>query len=202
MTKFGHIDILVNNAGVMDDMSRVADTTNEMWTKVIGVNVNGPFNMLRAVIPHLLKNDPQPAADAPPSITRFGKPGPPRVPSKGSIINICSTASFHGGAAGAAYTTSKHALLGLSRNTAWMYRKEGIRTNAIMPGGAATGIYQNSAVSLNPDGYAALQAYMGCHHDLVIMPDAIANAVLFLANPASENINGAELAVDDAWTAA
>src|SRR3712207_7406471 len=58
----------------------------------------------------------------------------------GSLINIVSTAGLHGGAAGAAYTASKHALVGLTRNTAWMYAKRGIRCNAICPGATITNI--------------------------------------------------------------
>src|SRR5690606_25872171 len=58
----------------------------------------------------------------------------------GSIVNIGSTASLSGGAAGVAYTTSKHGMLGLTRSTAWMYAKRGLRCNAILPGGTATNI--------------------------------------------------------------
>ena len=199
--KLKRIDVLVNNAGVMDNMAKVADITDEAWSKVISINVNGPFHMMRAVIPHMLANKAEAAADAPPSINRMGQPGPPRAPSKGVIVNLCSTASFHGGAAGAAYTTSKHALLGLSRNTAWMYRNQGLRCNAVMPGGTATNIYQNSKVELNPAGFEALQPFMACQFEQIGGPDGVANAIVFLASSAAENINGAELAVDNAWTA-
>ena len=55
--------------------------------------------------------------------------------TRGNIINVCSIAAIRGSAAGAAYTASKHALLGLSRSTAWGYARDGIRCNAVLPGG-------------------------------------------------------------------
>ena len=81
-----------------------AETSPETWQRCMSVNVSGPFYLIRACLPHMLANEGA---------------------EKGSIINVCSTASMRGGAAGAAYTASKHALLGLSRNTSWMYRHQG-----------------------------------------------------------------------------
>ncbi|KPI37858.1 3-oxoacyl-[acyl-carrier-protein] FabG [Cyphellophora attinorum] len=97
-TKFGHIDILINNAGVMDDFSPTASVTDAAWTKVLNINLNGPFHLIRAVIPYMLRNDPKPPANAAPSFNFRGEQGPPRTPSKGSIVNLCSTASKHGAA--------------------------------------------------------------------------------------------------------
>lgn len=186
----------------MDDFSKTADVTDESWSKLMGVNLNGPFYMLRAVIPHMLKNETTAAPDALPTFDRMGQPGPPRAPSKGAIVNVCSAAAKHGATAGTAYTTSKHALLGLSRSTAWMYRNDGIRCNSVLPGGTATNIYQNSKVSMNQEGYAATQPYQNCMFGSISMPTGIANAIVYLAGSVSEGINGAELAVDDAWTTA
>ena len=122
------------------------------------------------------------------------------VPVKGSIVNVCSMASLGGGAAGAAYTTSKHALLGLSRSTAFMYRKDGIRCNAVFPGGVATNMMQNIQVTMDSVGYQSLAAFHACAPGAPMDPRDIANAVLFLATAPS--VNGAELAVDQGWSSA
>lgn len=199
---FGHIDILVNNAGVSDGLEKVADVSLDLWKRIMGVNINGPFHLMRSCIPHMLMNDPQASSDAPPSLSWRGEQLPPRSPSKGAIINICSTSSIHGAAAGAAYTASKHALLGLTRNTAWMYREQGIRVNAIMPGAVATPMSLNPTRTISPDGYQALQSFFSCQFPTFVPPNSIADAILFLAGPGAENITGAELAVDNAWSAA
>ena len=61
----------------------------------------------------------------------------------GSIVNIASTAGIHGGAGGAAYAVAKHGLIGLTKNTAWIYAKRGIRCNAICPGATVTNIAES-----------------------------------------------------------
>lgn len=156
-----------------DTIERVGDISNKIWDRCFAVNVNGPMYLIRACIPHFLKQD-----------------------SKGAIVNVCSVASVRGPAAGVAYTASKHALLGLSRNTAWMYAKEGIRCSAVLPGGTETNIMQNSAVQMNQNGLQALAPYHGCMPG-TLKPAELANAILFLATAPS--VNGAELAVDKGW---
>ena len=91
--EFGRLDALVNNAGIMDYMAAVGDVTNEVWERVLAVNLHGPMYAMRRAVQQMLSQE---------------TPG-------GSIVNVGSTASLSGGAAGAAYTTSKHALLGLTR---------------------------------------------------------------------------------------
>ena len=198
----GKIDILVNNAGITDNLEPVAEVSAATWNRVMAVNLTGPFNLLQACIPHMLNNNPVAPPTAPPSFSPLGEQKPPKPPSKGAIINICSAASLHGAAAGAAYTASKHALLGLSRNTAWMYREQGIRVNAILPGGVLTNMSKNAGASISRTGYQTLMPFLGCQSQTILMPGAIADAVLFLAGPAAESVNGAELAVDGGWNAA
>lgn len=114
--EFGGIDVLVNNAGVMDSMSAAADTGDDEWERVIGINLTAPFRLTRAVLPHML------------------------AVSRGAIVFTASEASLRGSAAGAAYTASKHGIAGLTKSLAVMYRDKGIRTNAIAPGGTLTNI--------------------------------------------------------------
>ena len=145
----------------------------------------------------MLANETSAAADAPPSFTPLGEPRPPIPPSKGVIINICSVASIGGGSAGTPYTVSKHGLLGLTRTTAWMHKDDGIRCNAVLPGGMATNIYANSKVEMNMEGMGKLSSYQSLM-GVVRTPDVVANAVLWLAG--SEGVNGAEIKVDGGWT--
>jgi NAD(P)-dependent dehydrogenase (short-subunit alcohol dehydrogenase family) len=166
----------------------------------MAVNVNGPFYATRAVIPYFLKNTPVAGPNAPPSFSMAGEQLAPVPPSKGTIVNICSIASLGGGSAGTPYTVSKHALLGLTRSTAYMHQADGIRCNAVMPGATATNIAKNSAVQINPEGegfqrtrkFAALMP-------VIRTPDVISSAVVWLAG--AEHVTGAEIVVDGGWRA-
>ena len=109
---------------------------------------------------------------------------------------------MEGGAAGAAYTVSKHALVGLTRNTAWMYAKQGIRCNAICPGATATNIAETMpADRLDPAGSARAGEYAALI-PAVLDPADIAALALFLASDESRHVNGAIITADAGWTAA
>lgn len=114
--RFGTVDVLVNNAGIMDRMSALGDVSDPEWERVIRVNLTAPFLLTRAVLPHML------------------------AAGRGAIVNTASEAGLRGSAAGAAYTASKHGVVGLTKSLAVMYRKQGIRANAVAPGGTATSI--------------------------------------------------------------
>jgi len=100
------LDILVNNAGVMDNFTPVADVSTDLWNRVMGVNLNGPFYTCRKAVNLFLKQ------------------------GSGNIINISSIGGLCGGRAGAAYTASKHALIGLTKNIGYSMRK---KTSVVMP---------------------------------------------------------------------
>ncbi|WP_405735225.1 SDR family oxidoreductase [Streptomyces sp. NBC_01537] len=171
---FGGLDVLVNNAGIMDRMSATADVTDAEWERLIRVNLTAPFLLTRAALPHMLAK------------------------GKGAIVNTASEAGLRGSAAGAAYTAAKHGVVGLTRSTAVMYRAQGIRTNAIAPGGTQTGI----VVDVDPTahGAAVLRTYMGAIGRLA-EADEQAAAIVFLASDAASNINGVVLPVDNGWSA-
>ncbi|MEU9733909.1 glucose 1-dehydrogenase [Streptomyces sp. NPDC048002] len=172
--RFGGVDVLVNNAGIMDRMSALADVTDAEWERVLRVNLTAPFQLTRAVLPHML------------------------AAGGGAIVNTASEAGLRGSAAGAAYTASKHGVVGLTKNLAVMYRKQGIRANAIAPGGTATGIV------VDADQAAHGPAALGPHFVNVgrlARPEEQAAAVVFLASEAASNINGVVLPVDDGWSA-
>ncbi|NLY97507.1 MAG: glucose 1-dehydrogenase [Clostridiaceae bacterium] len=173
--RFGTIDILVNNAGIMDDFSPAGDAEDDMWDKVIKVNLSAPFYSTKHAVRHFLQN------------------------GGGVIINVASIGGLCGSRAGAAYTASKHGLVGLTKNTASMYANKGIRCNAICPGGVETEIFtQDYMQNINKDGMnIAVQGppvRMGKGHE-------IASVAVFLASEDASYVNGLCMAVDGGLTA-
>jgi NAD(P)-dependent dehydrogenase (short-subunit alcohol dehydrogenase family) len=176
--KFGRLDILVNNAGVMDLVQPVGSLDLAIWRRVMSVNLDGPMHAMRCAVPHVLAG------------------------GGGSIINIASVAGIGGGAAGAAYTASKHALIGLTLNTAWMYAKRGIRCNAIAAGGVNTNIMESvDATKMDPAGFARANEYYPLMPSS-LEPADMAQLILFLASERSSKINGAIIPADAGWRAA
>jgi NAD(P)-dependent dehydrogenase (short-subunit alcohol dehydrogenase family) len=174
LKNYKSIDVLVNNAGVMDDFIPVDQVSNALWERVLGINLNGPFYACRSVVPVMLKQ------------------------GSGSIINISSVGGLYGSRAGAAYSTSKHALIGLTKNIGFMYAKKGIRCNAIAPGGVNTNIGKD----MKPDAFG----YERCTSGAGSMPrmgepNEIASTALFLACADSSFVNGSVVTVDGGWTA-
>src|SRR4051794_4694100 len=112
----GRIDVLVNNAAVLDRLLTVTECDDETWRRVMDVNIDGPFRLCRLIIPHMIEG------------------------GGGAIVNVSSVAGVRGFRGGAAYTASKHALIGLTRNVAASHGHDGIRCNAVCPGGMSTGI--------------------------------------------------------------
>ncbi|MBQ8202602.1 MAG: SDR family oxidoreductase [Clostridia bacterium] len=170
---FGKLDCLINNAGVMDDMAPIAEASDEKYEYVFGINVYGPMAAMRKACQVFLKQG-----------------------NGGNIINVSSVGSMHQ-AAGPVYCASKAALNAMSRNTAYMYKKEGIRCNIIAPGGIKTEI--GAAMGRpNVDGYTRLQGVLGLSPAPGEATD-IANAALFLASDESAYVSGVTLPVDGGW---
>lgn len=173
--EFGRLDILVNNAGVMDDMSPIGDFTNEKLEQVFSVNVYGPmYSMRKAVQVFLEQGD------------------------GGNIINVASLGAMRT-AAGAIYCASKAAVVSMTKNTAFMYIPNGIRCNAIAPGGIATEISSSMGMP-NMNGYGRVQKVLGTAPEPGTAEN-IAAAALFLASDDSSYVNGDVLLVDGGWAA-
>jgi NAD(P)-dependent dehydrogenase (short-subunit alcohol dehydrogenase family) len=117
----------------------------------------------------------------------------------GAIVNTASEAGIRGGAAGAAYTASKHGVVGLTKSVAWAYAKDGIRCNAILPGPTMTNIANGA--TFDPIGSARLGPVLALGERLA-QPEQTADAALFLASDAASFINGAIVPVDGGWSAA
>jgi NAD(P)-dependent dehydrogenase (short-subunit alcohol dehydrogenase family) len=175
---FGRLDILCNNAGVMDTNMGVGELSDEMWERVMGIDLNGPMYCSRKAVPIMLAQ------------------------GGGVILNTASIAGLGGAAAGAAYTAAKHGLVGLTENTAWRYALEGIRCNAIAAGAVQTNIQQSVDVTkMDPGGSARAQTYYGLIPAQLEAVD-IANLALFLVSDKARFINGAIVVADGGWRAA
>ncbi|PFG30036.1 SDR family NAD(P)-dependent oxidoreductase [Paramicrobacterium agarici] len=168
------IDGLANIAGIMDDMTPVGELTDAVWQRVFRVNVDGTMKLMRAVVPHML----------------------PRA--TGTIVNIASEAGLRGSAAGAAYTASKHAVIGLTKSSAYMYGPLGLRINAVAPGGVITNIEARFA---SPLGEARMRKGMAVMTDAV-EASALAASITFLLSDDGVNLNGVVLPSDGGWSAA
>jgi NAD(P)-dependent dehydrogenase (short-subunit alcohol dehydrogenase family) len=171
----GPVDILANVAGIMDFFVPVHDIVDEEWERVFAVNVTGAMRLCRAVLPEM------------------------RTAGRGAIVNVASRAALLGGGAGTAYVASKHALLGLTRSISSLYRDEGIRCNAVCPGGVETGI-GSTASPRNPDHIAPWMPLFGVATRLA-KPDEIATVISWLASDEASNVNGAALTADGGWAA-
>jgi meso-butanediol dehydrogenase / (S,S)-butanediol dehydrogenase / diacetyl reductase len=174
---FGHkLDVLVNNAGI-DPPGTVAEVDPDLWKSVIEVNLVGSFYMMKAAIPHLLKN------------------------GGGSIINISSLAGLRCIPAMSAYCTSKAALIMLTQQAALDYGKSKIRCNAVCPGGIRTEMLENSmtplANTLKTDVSGAL-AKMTSLSPLqrVGSPEEVTGICSYLASDDSAFTTGAVFAID------
>lgn len=175
ISRYGTLDILVNNAGIMDNFVPATDITDELWEWVLGVNLTGPMRLMRKALPAML-----------------GK-------KQGSIINIASVGGLQGSRAGATYTASKHALIGLSKNVAFQYADQGIRCNIIAPGGVNTRIGETLKT---PNAFGIGKAMLGAaFNPRSGDPGEIATIALFLASGDAGFVNGAVIVADGGWTA-
>ncbi|MED3764675.1 SDR family oxidoreductase [Ureibacillus sp. FSL K6-8385] len=175
--EFGTLDILVNNAGIMDGFEPVGEITDEKWDRIFDVNLKGVMRAMRKAVNYWLENNKQ-----------------------GIIINTISTGGLNGAHAGVAYVASKHALVGLTKNTGFMYAQKGIRVNGIAPGAVET----NIGATITDVSQLGMER-AGLTHKLSPRsgkPEEIAQVALFLASDESSFINGTVIVADAGWTAA
>jgi NAD(P)-dependent dehydrogenase (short-subunit alcohol dehydrogenase family) len=170
----GRIDGLANVAGIMDGFLPSAEIDDDTWERVMGVNVTAIMRLTRGVLPVML------------------------AAKTGSIVNVSSEAGMRGSAAGTAYTTSKHAVIGFTKSTAFFYTPSGIRCNAVAPGAVATNI---EAPFKSAFAGERLGPFLQVTVPSVATADELAAAISWLLSSDSANVSGAVLASDGGWAA-
>jgi NAD(P)-dependent dehydrogenase (short-subunit alcohol dehydrogenase family) len=169
--EFGQIDCLVNNAGIFIRGS-VDELTDDDWRETLGINLDIPFYLSRAALPHLLN-------------------------SGGNIVNIASDWGLHGGRQAAAYCASKGGLVLLTRAMARDHAADGLRVNAVCPGDIDTPMLAADAEEQGQD----LDEYLAESSEQVPSgrigtPEEVAGLVVFLASDAASHITGTAIPVD------
>jgi NAD(P)-dependent dehydrogenase (short-subunit alcohol dehydrogenase family) len=175
LANHGRIDVLGNIAGINDAFLAAHEVDDATWERVLAVNTTAVMRLCRAVLPGM------------------------QARGAGAIVNIASIAGLGGGASGLAYTASKHAVVGMTRSIAWTYRADGVRCNAVCPGGVRTNIVSRGDPR-SDWGLGRLRPF----HALasrVAEPDEIAALVSWLGSDEASNMTGAIITADGGWTA-
>ncbi|GAB2831637.1 SDR family NAD(P)-dependent oxidoreductase [Microbacterium insulae] len=165
---FGGYTTLVNNAGIFDNQAPLLETDDALWERVIGVNLLSAYVVTKAVLPHII------------------------AAGGGTVISTASVASFVAGSGGAAYTTSKHGILGFTKQLALDYAPHNVRANAICPGAIDTGLTR-PFWEADP---ASLELFSAVPAKRVGEADDIARLALFLASDDSSFIYGTGVVID------
>jgi NAD(P)-dependent dehydrogenase (short-subunit alcohol dehydrogenase family) len=175
--RFGGLDIVVNNAGMVD-IKPLHQYTGEQWDKVMNVNVKSMFFAVKHAIPHLRRS------------------------GRGCIVNIGSISSFVGQALTPVYTTTKHAVVGLTKSIALDYAADGIRCNCVCPGITDTPMLREHLNAQgNPD--AALDARLRrVPMGVALTPHDAARPILFFSCDDSYGITGTTLIIDAGYLTA
>ncbi|MDN4614800.1 SDR family NAD(P)-dependent oxidoreductase [Leifsonia sp. F6_8S_P_1B] len=170
----GRVDALANVAGIMDGFLPTAEVDDATWDRVFTINVTAIMRLSRAVLPLMVEA------------------------GAGSIVNVSSEAGLRGSAAGAAYTASKHAVVGLTKSTSVFYSPKGVRANAVAPGPVATNI---EAPFRSQWAGERIGPIMQTTVPPVAQPEQLAAAITWLLSDDSANVTGVVLASDGGWSA-
>lgn len=165
---FGRLDVLVNVAG-FHRMRHTATMTDEDWDHDLAVNLNGPFYLCRAALPHLLD-------------------------AGGNIVNVASIAGVEGEVYSAGYCAAKHGLVGLTRALAVEFTRETLRVNVVCPGGMPTAQTTKFQAPENADWDLIMR--IASPRGFMETSD-VAKVVAFLASDDAAAIHGAVYRVDN-----
>lgn len=173
VSAFGGLDIGVNNAGITQPAAPLTEQSEALFDDLFATNVKGVWLAMKREIPQMLK--------------RGG----------GAIVNVSSGFGMTAAPGVAFYVATKHAILGLTRSAALEFVKQGIRINAVCPGGIRTGMVEEFA-RLNPELMRATEQA----HPIgrISEPEEIAEAILFLASERASFVVGSAFAVDGGYT--
>lgn len=169
----GRLDIAINCAGILGPTGPLHETDTAAYRALMAVNLDGMFHCLKHQLRHMHARE------------------------QGSIVNIASAAGLVGFPSAAAYTAAKHAVVGLTRTCAIDYAEQGIRVNAIAPGGIDTPLIRATTCA-TPEGQQMIESM----HPMKRLgtPQEIANAAVFLASDEASFVTGSVMAVDGGWT--
>lgn len=170
--QFHKIDILLNTAGVLDGFAKTLETDEVLWNHVMDTNVKGTYLTTNAILPYMLKK------------------------KKGIIINMASIAGLIAGGGGAAYTASKHAIVGYTKQLDFDYCHEGIRVNAIAPGAIETPM---NAKDFEGDGEMAKWVANETPAGRWAKPEEVAYLTLYIASEQADYMQGNIIPLDGGW---
>jgi NAD(P)-dependent dehydrogenase (short-subunit alcohol dehydrogenase family) len=173
LSRFGRLDVAFNNAGINLAVAPIAEIDEAQWQHIVGINLTGVFLSMKAEIPAMLRN------------------------GGGAIINTASVGGLIGTAGVTAYCATKHGVIGLTKSAALDYIKDGIRINAICPGGTRTAMLEEWFKHPEVERAALAGTPIGRMAD----PAEIARTVLFLASDESSFMVGHALVADGGLTA-
>lgn len=177
---FGRLDYVVNNAGTQGEVNPIVDQRLESFEEVFTTNVRAPFLVMKYAIPHLLKQ------------------------GGGAVVNLSSGGGLVGVPGASVYCASKHAIMGLTKVAALDYAQQGIRVNAVNPGGIDTPMLRKFFESI-PDEAERKAARDGFDTNHPIgrtgTAEEVADAVVFLCSDKASNIVGIALSVDGGYVA-
>ena len=177
LARFGRLDAAVNSAAVEGPVSSIVELPEGEWREVIDINLSGSFHGVKYAAAAML------------SLGRGG-----------AIVNVASIQSFLGCAGEVAYTTSKHAVLGLTRVASAELAPHGIRVNAVCPGVIETPMVDRFRASLGDEFYADF-ARSRTHVGRLGRPDEIASLICWLCSDQASYVTGASLIADGGTTA-
>lgn len=172
---YGRIDVFFNNAGIIQKFSMLSDIEESEFDRVMAVNVKGVFLGLKYVLKVMERQ------------------------GSGSIINTASTAGIRSEHSVAAYSASKHAVVGFTKAAALEYVKKGIRVNAICPGGVQTALTASVPKMLEQSGYVP-EEVSNMRMGRYAQPEEMAEAVVFLASDKSSYMTGSLMTIDGGLT--
>ena len=172
VARFGRLDALCNIAGIIR-MAHTTEMPREHYLQTIAINLNAPWFLSQAAIPHLLENN-------------------------GAIVNCCSSAAFIGEAYAAAYCASKAGLMNMTKAMAMEYARKPIRINAVAPGGMMTNISDGMVFPAEAE-MDLVARYSGLRG--LVEVDDVADLITMLASPAGRSYHGACVSIDAGITA-
>ena len=184
--ELGPLDVMVNNAGILDGYFNVDEMNEDLWRRVLDIDLTGVFLGCKRALREML----------------------PR--GRGRIVNMASVAGLNGTGGGAAYVAAKHGVVGLTRQMAVVYSGRGITVNCVCPGPILTNLRQHSQELLGPGVPDISQRGVAVNEDQIraLIPSGtrgttedVASAVCFLASDEARYITGHSLVVDGGWRA-